>query len=387
MNYKILANKWRPQEFNSVIGQKYIISAICNGLKLKRIHHTWLFHGIRGTGKTTIARLLAKSLSCEQKITQNPCRKCSNCKEIEKGKFIDLFEVDAASHTKVEDMKELLENVYYLPIKGRFKIYLIDEVHMLSKNSFNALLKIIEEPPNHIKFILATTNLEKVPKTILSRCLNFQLRPISFTKIIKKIEHILSQEHIFFEYEAIKLLSIESEGSLRDTLNLIEQAISIGNGKILTKIVQNMLGKLDNTTILNIILALLKKDFKKMFLLFQYIQKLDINWENILTEILKLLYQIAMIQTFPTINKDYLFFENQEINKKIYEISKISKFSDIQLYYKTILTGKKELCVAPSFRIGVEMTLLRALNLNIKSITTNIDDIKDTKIKLCKIKK
>ncbi|XBC39144.1 MAG: DNA polymerase III subunit gamma/tau [Buchnera aphidicola (Nurudea shiraii)] len=365
MNHEILANKWRPQEFSNVVGQKYVVSAIRNGLKLKRIHHTWLLYGMRGTGKTTIARLLAKSLSCEKKITHNPCRTCSNCCEIEKGKFIDLFEVDAASRTKIEDMKELLENIYYLPVKGRFKIYLIDEVHMLSTHSFNALLKIIEEPPKHVKFILATTNLEKVPKTVLSRCLHFQLKPIGIHKILKKVEYILSQENIYFEYEAIKLISIESEGSLRDTLNLIEQVISIGNGKILTKITQKILGKLDNYQILKITLALFKKDFKKMLLLFQYIEQLDITWEHILTEILKLLHQIAMLKTFPQIKQNCTFFEDEEINKKIYQISKIYKYSDIQSYYHTILMGKKELYIAPSYQIGVEMTLLRALNLKI----------------------
>ncbi|XBC41690.1 MAG: DNA polymerase III subunit gamma/tau [Buchnera aphidicola (Kaburagia rhusicola rhusicola)] len=371
MNYQILANKWRPQEFNDVIEQKYIITAICNGLKLGRIHHTWLFYGTRGTGKTTISRLLAKSLSCETGVTHIPCRTCSNCKEIETGKFIDLFEVDAASRTKIEDMKELLNNVNYLPTKGRFKIYLIDEIHMLSKHSFNALLKIIEEPPKHIKFILATTNLEKVPKTILSRCLHFQLKSISTIAIIKQIKYILSKENIFFEYEAIKLLSIESRGSLRDALNLTEQAISMGNEKVSTQIVKNMLGRLDSNQILNITLALLKKDSKKILSSLEYIHTIDVNWECILIEILKLLYQIAIFKVFPKISKNYLFCEDEIENKKIYYISKKSKYVDIQLYYQTILKGRKELNMAPDLNIGAEMILLRVLNLNTTPI--NID--------------
>ncbi|XBC38091.1 MAG: DNA polymerase III subunit gamma/tau [Buchnera aphidicola (Floraphis choui)] len=372
MNYQILSNKWRPQKFSEIIGQKYIVIAICNGLKLGRVHHTWLFYGVRGTGKTTIARILAKSLSCKKGITHTPCRICLNCQEIEKGTFIDLFEVDAASRTKVEDMKELLDNIYYLPTKGRFKIYLIDEIHMLSKHSFNSLLKIIEEPPQHVKFILATTNLEKVPKTILSRCLHFQLKSISANEILKRVKYILSQENILFEHEAIKLLSIESEGSLRDALNLTEQAISMGNEKVSTKIVKNMLGKLDNHQIFTIVLALLKKDSKKILLLLEYINKIDVDWEYILIEILKSLYQIAMLKIFPKINNDHFFCNNQEENEKMYQISKIAKYTDIQLYYQTILMGKKELNIAPNHQIGVEMTLLRALNLHTTPIKVNI---------------
>ncbi|XBC37576.1 MAG: DNA polymerase III subunit gamma/tau [Buchnera aphidicola (Meitanaphis microgallis)] len=372
MNYQILANKWRPKEFNNIIGQKYIITAICNGLQLGRIHHTWLFHGTQGTGKTTISRILAKGLSCKKGITHIPCRTCPNCKEIENGKFIDLLEVDAASRTKIEDMKELLSNINYLPVKGRFKIYLIDEIHMLSKHSFNSLLKIIEEPPEHVKFILATTNLDKVPSTILSRCLQFQLKPINTIEIFTQIKHILSKENILFEHEAIKLLSIESNGSLRNALNLTEQAISMGNEQVLTKVVKNMLGRLDSNQILKIILALLKKDQKEMLSLLEYINKVNINWEHILIEILKLLYKIAMFKKFSKIQTSCLFYEDQKENEIIYEISKISKHSDIQLYYKTILIGRKELKVAPNYQIGVEMTLLRALNLNTTPIKINI---------------
>ncbi|QCI23442.1 DNA polymerase III subunit gamma/tau [Buchnera aphidicola] len=374
MNYQILANKWRPKTFSHVIGQKYIITAIRNGLKLGRIHHTWLFHGIQGTGKTTISRLLAKSLNCKIGITHAPCRTCSNCKDIEQGKFIDLFEIDAATRTKVEDMKELLDNINYLPSQGRFKVYIIDEIHMLSKHSFNSLLKIIEEPPKHIKFILATTNIEKVPKTILSRCLHFKLTSIHHNEILIRIKHILSQENIKFENQAIKLLSIESQGSLRDALNLTEQAISMGNEQVSTKIVEKMLRRLNSSQIIKIIVALLQKDHKTILSLLEYINTIDINWEHILIEILKSLYQIAMFKTFPEINKNNLFFENEEENEIMCKISKISKYIDIQSYYKTMLIGRKELNIAPSYQIGVEMTLLRALNLDTTPIKINISN-------------
>ncbi|AAO27135.1 DNA polymerase III subunit gamma [Buchnera aphidicola str. Bp (Baizongia pistaciae)] len=367
MNYHILAKKWRPQTFNDVIGQQYIVSAISNSLLLGRIHHAWLFFGIRGTGKTTIARILAKSLNCKLGISPNPCRKCSNCVEVEQGNFIDLYEVDAASRTKVEDMKELLDNIRYLPSKGRFKIYLIDEVHMLSRYSFNFLLKNIEEPPQHIKFILATTNLEKIPDTILSRCLQFQLKPINLNEIVACISNILHKENITYEIKALSLISQKSEGSLRDAITLTEQMISMGKGNITEKIVRKTLGMLYEDQILYILTTLLNKDLKNLVLCFKYISDTHINFENILVEILQLLHQISIIKIIPSIKlNDTKYSKNMQ--HAIQKIAELSNYNDIYLYYQTALLGKKELHIAPDQKISIEMTLLRMFNLNTKPI-------------------
>ena len=373
MNYQILAQKWRPQSFEEVIGQKYVVSALSNSLLLGRIHHTWLFFGIQGTGKTTIARLLAKSLNCSKGISVNSCRKCSNCKEIEKGNFVDLYEVDAASRTKIEDMKELLSSIQYLPIKGRFKIYLIDEIHMLSRYSFNALLKTIEEPPTHVKFIFATTNLEKIPNTILSRCLYFQLKPIDLNTIITYISKMLEKENISYEREAIILISQKSEGSLRDAITLTEQIISISNEKITEKITRKILGTLNNEHILYVFIVLLNKNTKKLSSFLKKISNININWENILIELLQLLHQISMFQIDSSIKLNNSTY-SEIVKKKMHEIAKLYSHNDIYLYYKTVLLGKKELLISHNQKISVEMTLLRMLNLDIKPLKIEIPE-------------
>ncbi|QCI24517.1 DNA polymerase III subunit gamma/tau [Buchnera aphidicola (Muscaphis stroyani)] len=359
MNYEILARKWRPQSFQDIIGQKNIVSAVSNGLSLGRVHHAWLFSGARGVGKTTISRLLAKSLNCKEGITAAPCRKCDICQDIEKGLCLDFIEIDAASRTKVEDIKEILDNIYYFPNKGRFKIYLIDEVHMLSRHSFNALLKTLEEPPKHVKFILATTDVDKIPKTIISRCLYFNLQLLSEENIFKHIKKILVKENIDFHENALKTISYYAQGSMRDALNLIEQAIQLGKGYISFNKVTEMLGIPTQKQSFLLTEALLNKNFKKIIFLLNEISHTGISWEKILIEMLHFLHHIAMLQSFPLI-----WEENQVKNfkYKINSIAKKTKKSDIQLCYKILLNGIKELEFAPSQKIGVEMTLLRAIN-------------------------
>ncbi|HET9678751.1 MAG TPA: DNA polymerase III subunit gamma/tau [Buchnera sp. (in: enterobacteria)] len=356
MNYQAMYRKWRPKNLKEIIGQEQIVLAISNSLSMKKIHHAWLFFGNRGIGKTSIARILVKNLNCEKKITNNPCEKCKNCQDISKGKFLDLIEIDGASHTKVEDIKELLKYIQYPPIKGRFKIYLIDEVHMLSKHSFNALLKYLEEPPKYTKFILATTNLEKIPKTVLSRCLIFNLRPINEIKIYKKIIDILKIEKISFEEKAIKNISKFSEGSLRDALCYVENAISIGNGNISKTVVNNMLGTLDEDYSIKIIICLLKSNAISLIKIINKISEFGIEWEQILTSLLKILHYIFMSQTYPLIWKDQEFTTEQK--KKLIKISNTTSPLKIQNLYNKITIGKKDIKLAPTKKTSVEMTLL-----------------------------
>ncbi|CAL4325453.1 DNA polymerase III subunit tau, partial [isoform gamma] [Buchnera aphidicola (Protaphis terricola)] len=358
MNYQILARKYRPQSFKEIIGQENIITAICNSIDLGRIHHAWLLSGTRGVGKTTIARLLAKSLNCNLKINSVPCRICMICKEIEKGISLDFIEIDAASKTKVEEIKEILDNIYYAPVKSRFKIYLIDEVHMLSKHSFNALLKTLEEPPKHIKFILATTNIEKIPKTIVSRCLYFQLNILSENNIFNFLESILNKENINAHQDALKIIANYSKGSMRDALNLLEHAISFSNNNINVKNINKMLGIPNKENIYLLTKFLLNQDYKNMMCILNKINKLNIEWENILIEILRILYHLAMIKLYP------LEWNNvfpKEYQKKIQKIAYENTKKNIQICYKILLNGRKELIFSPNHKIGVKMTLLSAM--------------------------
>lgn len=260
MSYQVLARKWRPQTFADVVGQEHVLTALANGLSLGRIHHAYLFSGTRGVGKTSIARLLAKGLNCETGITATPCGTCANCQEIEQGRFVDLIEIDAASRTKVEDTRELLDNVQYAPARGRFKVYLIDEVHMLSRHSFNALLKTLEEPPAHVKFLLATTDPQKLPVTILSRCLQFHLKALDVEQIRAQLEKVLLAEQITSDARALQLLARAADGSMRDALSLTDQAVSMGQGQVTTVTVSQMLGTLDDEQPLAIIEALVSAD-------------------------------------------------------------------------------------------------------------------------------
>ncbi|CAL4043796.1 DNA polymerase III subunit gamma/tau [Buchnera aphidicola] len=366
MKYQVLARKWRPQSFEQVIGHKYILTALSNALSIGQIHHAWLFSGPRGIGKTTISRLLAKSLNCKLGITSIPCRICSNCKNIEKGVFLDLLEIDAASKTKVEDIREILDNIKYSPVQGRFIIYLIDEIHMLSKHSFNSLLKTLEEPPKHIKFILATTHPEKIPKTVISRCLQFNLKELEPIEIYTKIKQILDDEKITYDIEGLKIISRAASGSLRDALNLTEQVISMGQGNVSINNVTNMLGTIDRKQSLILTIAILKKDANEIISLLNTLNIKGSNWKEILIEILRTLHQITMLQKIPSLWDDNNYDDTEK--KWLSIIIDTINHEDIQLYYKTLISGITELDMAPNYKIGIEMILLRTLNIKTNTI-------------------
>ncbi|EAZ4878042.1 DNA polymerase III subunit gamma/tau [Salmonella enterica] len=357
MSYQVLARKWRPQTFADVVGQEHVLTALANGLSLGRIHHAYLFSGTRGVGKTSIARLLAKGLNCETGITATPCGVCDNCREIEQGRFVDLIEIDAASRTKVEDTRDLLDNVQYAPARGRFKVYLIDEVHMLSRHSFNALLKTLEEPPAHVKFLLATTDPQKLPVTILSRCLQFHLKALDVEQIRHQLEHILNEEHIAHEPRALQLLSRAADGSLRDALSLTDQAIASGDGQVSTQAVSAMLGTLDDDQALSLVEAVVDANGERVMSLLNEAAARGIEWEALLVEMLSLLHRIAMVQLSPAA----LGSDMAAIEQRMRELARTVPPGDLQLYYQTLLIGRKELSWAPDRRMGVEMTLLRAL--------------------------
>lgn len=357
MSYQVLARKWRPQTFADVVGQEHVLTALANGLSLGRIHHAYLFSGTRGVGKTSIARLLAKGLNCETGITATPCGVCDNCREIEQGRFVDLIEIDAASRTKVEDTRDLLDNVQYAPARGRFKVYLIDEVHMLSRHSFNALLKTLEEPPAHVKFLLATTDPQKLPVTILSRCLQFHLKALDVEQIRHQLERILGAEQIAFEPRALQLLSRAADGSLRDALSLTDQAIASGDGRLTAESVSTMLGTLDDDQALSLIEALVAADGERVMAGVNEAAARGVEWEALLVEMQSLLHRIAMVQLSPSA----LGTDMAAIELRLRELARTVPPTDVQLYYQTLLIGRKELPYAPDRRMGVEMTLLRAL--------------------------
>ncbi|WP_023639176.1 DNA polymerase III subunit gamma/tau [Dickeya zeae] len=357
MSYQVLARKWRPQTFADVVGQEHVLTALANGLSLGRIHHAYLFSGTRGVGKTTIARLLAKGLNCETGVTATPCGQCDTCREIEQGRFVDLIEIDAASRTKVEDTRDLLDNVQYAPARGRFKVYLIDEVHMLSRHSFNALLKTLEEPPSHVKFLLATTDPQKLPVTILSRCLQFHLKALDAEQIRQHLQQVLEQEQLAAEPRALQLLARAADGSLRDALSLTDQAIAMGQGQVTAAAVSDMLGTLDDEQPLGLIEALVKGDGAGVMALMEQAAARGIDWEALLVETLTLLHRIAMLQLLPSALGD----EYHQVAPRLRELARVVPPADVQLYYQTLLVGRKELPFAPDRRMGVEMALLRAL--------------------------
>ena len=361
MSYQVLARKWRPKTFADVVGQEHIITALANGLKDNRLHHAYLFSGTRGVGKTSIARLFAKGLNCVHGVTATPCGECENCKAIEQGNFIDLIEIDAASRTKVEDTRELLDNVQYKPVVGRFKVYLIDEVHMLSRHSFNALLKTLEEPPEYVKFLLATTDPQKLPITILSRCLQFHLKALDETQISQHLAHILTQENIPFEEPALVKLAKAAQGSIRDSLSLTDQAIAMGDRQVTNSVVSNMLGLLDDNYSVDILYALHQGNGELLMRTLQRVADAAGDWDKLLGECAEKLHQIALMQLLPQKSSD----DNEHFSFLAKHISP----EDVQFFYQVIVSGRKDLSNAPNRRIGTEMTLLRALAFHPKFLT------------------
>jgi DNA polymerase-3 subunit gamma/tau len=356
MSYQVLARKWRPNRFGELVGQEHVVTAISNALDNNRLHHAYLFTGTRGVGKTTIARIFSKSLNCEQGLSAKPCGQCSTCKEIENGNFIDLLEIDAASRTKVEDTRELLDNVQYKPSRGRYKVYLIDEVHMLSKHSFNALLKTLEEPPPHVKFLLATTDPQKLPVTILSRCLQFNLKALSRSQISQQLNFVLGEEGIVFDKEALNQLARAAQGSMRDALSLTDQAIAQGNGLVSLEIVTDMLGLMDKNQVLKLVHAIVQKDSAAVMQQVEFMANQAPDYGLLLSEIMSLLHQIALTQFVP----DACKLETISA-RAVFQLAKSVPAEQIQLLYQISLSGKKDLPHAADARTGLEMTLLRML--------------------------
>lgn len=355
MSYQVLARKWRPQQFGQLVGQDHVKAALGNALTQNRLHHAYLFTGTRGVGKTTIARIFAKSLNCETGITATPCGVCSTCVEIEKGYYVDLLEIDAASRTKVEDTRDLLDNVQYAPSRGRFKVYLIDEVHMLSKHSFNALLKTLEEPPPHVKFLLATTDPQKLPITVLSRCLQFSLKALSPLQIQQHLQMVLQQEQIAAEPDALAMLARAARGSLRDSLSLTDQAIAQTNGHISQAAVREMLGYLEQSWAELLLDAMMARDLVRMQQHLLDLIRSHSQFQTILDDMLSLLHLAALSQF--SLSASELSHQHSSF---IRHLAKTLSPEQIQLYYQLLLSGKKELPYAPDLRIGVEMALLRA---------------------------
>ena len=338
MSYQVLARKWRPRNFTEMVGQEHVQRTLINALDNDKLHHAFLFTGTRGVGKTTIARILAKSLNCEKGVSSTPCGECSPCREINAGHFVDLIEVDAASKTKVEDTRELLENVQYTPSQGRYKVYLIDEVHMLSGHSFNALLKTLEEPPPHVKFLFATTDPQKLPVTILSRCLQF---------ILKRIEA---------EDPALLLLARAAVGSMRDALSLVDQGIDYGNGKLIEADVRSMLGTIDKSHVITLLEALQQNDANKLIQTTAHIEEQSFDFSNVLAEVSSLLHEIALAQIVPD-----ALDNNIDFRDRVQALATQLEPEAVQLYYQIAITGRRDLPLAADLRSGFEMVLLRML--------------------------
>ncbi len=354
MSYQVLARKWRPKNFQQLMGQEHVVSVLANALSQERLHHAYLFTGTRGVGKTTIARIFAKSLNCDTGITDKPCGQCATCIDIDEGRFVDLLEIDAASKTKVDDTREILDNVQYAPSRGRFKVYLIDEVHMLSRHSFNALLKTLEEPPEHVKFILATTDPQKLPITVLSRCLQFHLKALTVKQIEVKLADILSQEQVNFERGCLTLLAKAARGSMRDSLSLTDQAIAQGQGNITLANIQQMLGGIDQRWVYQIVISLLKQDSQALMALSQEIASYAPSYNRLFAELIQLFHQIAMMQIV-----EQSFDLPDDLLRLLKKFSKSISAEDVQLFYQISINGRKDLPYASDEQAAFDMTLLR----------------------------
>ncbi len=355
MAYQVLARKWRPQNFSQLVGQEHVSKSLINALQHQRLHHAYLFTGTRGCGKTTIARILAKAINCLNLQDYNPCGQCAVCRDFDSGRFMDLIEVDAASRTKVEDTRDLLDNAQYAPNQGKYKVYLIDEVHMLSGHSFNALLKTLEEPPEHVKFLLATTDPHKIPITVLSRCLQFNLKRLLPEQIRQQMTFILQQEQIEFDQEALALLARAADGSMRDGLSLVDQAIAYGQGRVNQVDVSAMLGTVAQQPVDDLLRSLAQHDGKAILATIAEIAELTPDFGDVLQQMLRVLHRVALLQTLP----DYL---DQEFDAALLaDLAALIPAEDVQLYYQIGLVGQKDFDLAPDPRTGFEMLMLRML--------------------------
>jgi DNA polymerase-3 subunit gamma/tau len=356
MSYQVLARKWRPKTFAQVVGQEHVVRALTHALEQQRLHHAYLFTGTRGVGKTTLARIIAKALNCETGITPTPCGVCNACTEIDRGRFVDLLEVDAASNTQVDAMRDLLDNAQYAPTAGRFKVYIIDEVHMLSRSAFNAMLKTLEEPPAHVKFIMATTDPHKVPVTVLSRCLQFNLKQMVPASIASHLKEILEQESIEADSQSLNLIARAAQGSMRDALSLLDQAIAYGAGKVSGSEIRAMLGAIDQDYLFNLLDALLKGDGKSLMDQAASMEERSLSFDAALQDLAALLHQISLAQTLPqTLATDL------PERDRILQLAQNISPEDLQLYYQIALLGRRDLALAPDEFAGFSMTLLRML--------------------------
>ncbi|WP_406850260.1 DNA polymerase III subunit gamma/tau, partial [Chromobacterium phragmitis] len=356
MSYQVLARKWRPKRFADLVGQEHVVRALSNALKEQRLHHAYLLTGTRGVGKTTIARILAKSLNCETGTTAEPCGECQACRQIDSGRFVDLLEIDAASNTGIDNIREVLENAQYAPTMGRFKVYIIDEVHMLSKSAFNAMLKTLEEPPGHVKFILATTDPQKVPVTVLSRCLQFSLRNMTPQQVSSHLAHMLDIEGIHYEAPALALLGRAASGSMRDAQSLLDQAIAYGLGEVKEDGVRAMLGAVDRRYLFTLLQALAAADGPALMAEADGLAERGVSFDAALSELAVLLQQLALAQTVPTA----LAADEPERDTLLALADAIAP-QDVQLYYQIAIHGRKDLALAPDEHAGFNMALLRML--------------------------
>ena len=354
-HYEVLARKYRPHNFKELVGQTHTIRTLVNALDNNNLHHGFLFTGTRGVGKTTIARIFAKSVNCEEGVSSNPCGKCPTCIEIDKGQSVDLIELDAASHTGVDHMREILDNAQYTPTKNLYKIYLIDEVHMLSKSSFNALLKTLEEPPPHIKFLLATTDPKKLPITILSRCLQFNLNKLSHDEILNHLKFIMNEEKLKFDDNALSKIAELGNGSMRDALSLLDQSISFGNGSVIEKDLKEMLGLVNHDEITNLVSLVCERNAEKILLFIKELAHKGENLSNVLKDLTSLFHKISTAQ---------IINDQKQTSPEILDLANRFTAQDLQLYYQIAINGQRDINLSPSEQIGLEMTLLRMITFH-----------------------